>query len=139
MNLETEFLKMTPQEFERVTTMTDRWEAAVNKLVGMTEDGLLRWAPNDLLRHLRPDMALIGDAYVATVNGKQVAIYEYRYKYFRDAKHRVWETGLRIEFITPNLEREWTWPATHSRFLLLETIRYGGSQANQFLERFLTQ
>lgn len=118
---------------------TDRWEAAVKKLIGMTENGELQWAPNDSLRRLRQDVELVGDAYVATVDGKQVAIYEYRYQCFTDTDRWVLDSGLRIEFITPKLECEWTWPATRSRYLLLETIRYGVSQANQFLERFLTQ
>jgi hypothetical protein len=113
------------------------WEAAVKKLAEQTEAGMIKWSQNTRVASLRKQVH--GDGYEAVVQGRHVLVYEYRYRDFIDSEEYEWEDDVAIEFVTPQLELEYRWPATPYRRYLLDSIRYQVSGADKFLERFLSE
>ena len=112
---------------------------AVDKLIQMTRDDELHWLPSHDLCRRRSDTDFVGPAYLTDVDGKKVAIYEYRFQSFTDADEWHWDTGVTIEFVDQNYEPEWVWPSAKGRFGLLDAVRYQTSAADDFLNRFLAK
>jgi hypothetical protein len=117
------------------------WDSATDKLIELTESGRIRWEP----AHQMPSASdhgnaseLVGPAYVATVEEKRVAVYEYRYRLYTDADEWHWSTEIAVGFVDNNDQMEWEWPSPRRRSALLDAIRYQQSGAEQFLDRLLT-
>lgn len=122
--------------------MSNRWEEAVAKLVRMTESGQISWQPTYKLHERRGHGAeIVGPAYVADVQGKRVAVYEFGYDEDEssDSSSADWDSGVAMEFVDENFETEWVWPASGERWALLEAIRYRASGADRFLDAFLAE
>jgi len=121
-------------------TTIDRWELAVNKLADMTRRGELTWTPTSNIAP--PDAAsanLVGPAFVACVNGKYIAVYEYRYKYFTGEDEWYWESDTAIQFVDARTHAtEWLWPSPRGREQLLDAIRYEHVGADAFLDSLLS-
>ncbi len=117
--------------------VADRWTMAVKKLIQMTRDGELRWRPSHELCGRCKETDIVSPAYLAEVDGKRVAIFEYRFMSFTDAEVWHWDTGVTIEFVDQNHESEWVWPSPQGRFELLDAVRYQAAEADDFLNRFL--
>jgi hypothetical protein len=112
---------------------------AVEKLIELTRNGELRWRPSHELCRRRSGTNFFGPAYIADVDGKQVAVFEYRFQNFTDVDEWHWDTGVTVEFVDQNYETEWVWPSPPGRFALLDAVRYQASEADDFLNRFLAK
>ncbi len=123
-------------------TTTDKhskWNDATQRLIDKTDSGELTWVSNHELCQRRADESeFIGPAYLTEFGGKQIAVYEYRYKNYIDADEWFWDTGVSIEFVNSELETEWRWPSPTGRMMLLDSIRYKTANADTFLHQLLT-
>lgn len=118
--------------------MVDRWRLAVQKLTDLTRSGDLKWkASHEFCRHRQRDLDCVGPAFLAKVNDKDIALYEFRYKDQNEPNDMSWNTGIAIEFIDPNYEPEWVWPGVDEHYALLDEVRKQTSHANEFLASFL--
>ncbi|HTN00858.1 MAG TPA: hypothetical protein VL132_03225 [Planctomycetaceae bacterium] len=112
------------------------WDIAVDKLIRLTEVGQLKW--HEVRLPLRPLMQdFVGPQYVAEVEGKHIAVYEYSFPSESDEYGKVTSSMIRIEFVTSAGEPVWVWPVSKGRRQLLDAVRRQGTDANQFLEAFL--
>lgn len=122
--------------------MSDQWEAATRKLIQLTREGQLDWEPDRQIASQRGhDCEVIGVPYVAETGGKRIAVYEYHVPQWDEVGHVVPCTGsnVRIEFVDETGAAEWSWPSPKGRYELLEEIRYRQSEAEQFLNTFLSR
>ncbi|MDB5348324.1 MAG: hypothetical protein JWP89_6701 [Schlesneria sp.] len=118
--------------------MADRWTMAAEKLIALTQAGEVQWQPSQDISRRRSTADIVGPAYVAEVDGKQIAVFEYQFKNFHDEDEWHWDTGVTVEFVDENYDTEWVWPSTGgSRFALLDAVRYQAAAADDFLSRFL--
>jgi hypothetical protein len=114
----------------------EQWARAAEKLIQLTEDGKLNWITNRFPAILRED--ILGETiYSASVQGRWIAVYEYRYKDFSDSEEFSWCNDIAIEFVDFNGGLEWRWPTVHNRVQLLDAIRAKVCGANDFLKQFL--
>jgi hypothetical protein len=113
------------------------WAPAVKKLVALTESGELQW---DRLSHmLSREEEIVGDVFRATVQSREIVVYEYRFKNYQDEDTWSWDTDVAIEFVRGGGELEWRWPETPSRWALIDAIRAQLARAPDFLRRFLAE
>lgn len=114
------------------------WAPAVAKLVALTESRELTW---DRFFHTPPrDHDIVGDTmFRANVQGRYIAVYEYRFKTYEDEDTWSWETEVAVEFVKSEGELQWRWPATSYRWALIDAIRAQVAGAPQFLEKFLAE
>lgn len=112
------------------------WDFAVEKLIRLTEGGQLQWHEAKLpLRPLMQDF--VGPQYMAEVEGRHIAVYEYAFPTESDEYGKFTSSMIRIEFVTPAGDPVWVWPVSKGRRQLLDAVRKQGTEANQFLEAFL--
>ncbi len=114
------------------------WDQAVEKLVRLTEAGQLRWQETSIpLRPLMHDF--VGPVYVADVEGRRVAVYEYSFFTDNDDFGKFVDRSIRIEFVDVDGKPMWTWPVSRGRSQLLDAIRYQSVNGDSFLGSFLEQ
>lgn len=113
---------------------TSKWSEVVAKLITQTQDGTCLWGQYPLAQREN----LVGEVYVASVDGKGIAVYEYRYQnYISDFDSYAWTNDVAIEFVSPGGELVWRFPELPNRLELLEAVRFQVSGAESFLKRFL--
>jgi hypothetical protein len=110
-----------------------QWEKAVEKLLEQTNNGNIRWKAIDSLKR----DGIQGQAYVVSVAGRTIAVYEHQYKYYADEFAWEWKNTVAVEFVDENLELQWRWPASTIRWSLIDAIRFQVSNASRFIEEFL--
>jgi len=119
----------------------DSWTRAVRKLVRLTESGEITWAPFPQLvstrKHLQEDIE--GEPFCANVEGRPIAVYQYRFKRYEDEDTWSWESDVAVEFVNTDGQLEWRWPATAYRWELLEAVRGQVAGASHFLRSFLRE
>jgi hypothetical protein len=117
---------------------TDRWNAAVRKLIDLTESESLTWKATDDIGLARAGECLVaGPAYIADVDDRTIAIYE-AVLAEDDGNIHFGDTFTVIEFVDDRCRRQWKWPVSGPlAYELIETIRYKTSKADSFLSTFL--
>ena len=114
------------------------WDKAVEKLIRLTEGGQLAWTECRL--PLRPLMQeYVGAQYVAEVEGRRVAVYEYAFPTESDDFGKYMDRSIGIEFIDQEGKPVWTWPVSQGRAQLLDAIRYQSVKGDSFLGSFLEE
>jgi hypothetical protein len=114
------------------------WDAAIEKLIALTEHDEIDWEPWDEFRG-RGEDAAVPPAFRTEVNGRNVAIYEYRFKYYTDSDEWEYHTDIAIEFIDPSGRLEYAWQGSpYARRRLLDAIRYRAAHVDDFLKEFLS-
>ena len=113
------------------------WNAAVRKLLSLTEAGQVTWRRYQELPSKRENTQ--GEAFCTELQGRRIAVYEYRFRSYEDEDSWSWETEVGVEFVTFDGELEWRWPATSSRWELIDAIRGQVAGAPDFLRRFLEE
>jgi hypothetical protein len=122
-----------------MTTGTS-WDAATDRVIELTESGEIRWQPLQRIPSASQhgnSSELIPPAFVAVVQEKRLAVYEYRFQFYTDADEWHWETEVAIVFVNEDDHIEWEWPSPRRRRALLEAIRYQHSGAESFLDKLL--
>jgi len=118
------------------------WEQATQRLIDLTESGQLKWEVNAHIKSQRENVE--GDVYLANVQGRFIAVYEYKYQYYDEESSSGtsgWEmrNEVAIEFVDAIGVLQYRWPAVPGRWRLLDAIRCLVSGAQAFLKTFLTQ
>ena len=113
------------------------WAPAVKKLVALTESGELTWNRCVELPPRAEDVQ--GDAFQTDVRGREIVVYEYRFRNFVDEDKYVWETDVAVEFVDHEGRVQWRWPSTPYHRHLLDAIRGQVARAPEFLREFLAQ
>jgi|GEM_PF-2290092 len=120
--------------------MADDWDRAVRKLIELTEAGSIRWETVPRLGGDRDrNLQQIGPAYVSTVNGRRIAVYEFQELSWVEELEKMMPgaSKVAVEFVNEALEPIWKWPAPDFRWELLDSIRYQQADGNEFLKSFL--
>lgn len=113
-----------------------KWDSVVWKLVQQTDAGQLRWEPTPA--PTEPSQGRqVGPAYLTTVEGKLIRIFEYEYPTSQDGETFYPVRDVAIEFTNSDGDGLWTFPRTEARWKLWNLVRYKAVEADQFLERFL--
>ncbi len=112
-----------------------QWEKAIKKLLDLTHSRKLEWTTLELLER----DGIQGHAYVAAVQDRFIAVYEFQYKSYHDEDSWEWDNEVAIEFVDNNFNLEWRWPASPLRWRLLDEIRFQSSHASDFIEKFLEE
>jgi len=129
-------------------TTESEWEQAIEKLIIMTESRQLIWQADPKTKSRRENVE--GDVYVAKVQGRNIAVYEYRFPYYDEDSSGCsssvgaisgWEmrNEVAIEFVDESGVLQYRWPAVAGRWTLLDIIRCAVSGAQDFLKTFLAQ
>ncbi|MEX2317336.1 MAG: hypothetical protein WD669_09310 [Pirellulales bacterium] len=115
------------------------WDDAIGKLAAMTEQGAIKWELHESFHGRGEDIA-ISPAFIAEVNGRNVLLYEYKYKYFTDVDEWTWQTDVAVEFVDDEGRLEYTWQGSRgSRQRLLDAIRYRAAHVDDFFKEFLRE
>lgn len=120
-----------------MTTDEKEWDGATRVLIRLTQDGELKWRIDNNLPKKREH--IVGRAYVAPYESKMIAIYQYKYQYYKDEDDYDWLNDVAIEFVDDDGDCEWQWPKVESRWELLEAVRYKNSGAGSFLKTLLAK
>ena len=117
---------------------SEKWADAIEKVTKMTDQGSLNWqqAGGIPMPNLVRDDVL-GDIYVATVQGRWMAIYEYRDKSYLDDTNWHWEDAVAVEFIDNTGKLQWRWPFYPAAWQLLDAVKRQVTGADDFLRQFL--
>ena len=86
---------------------------------------------------LREDLE--GDPFHATVEGRPIAVYQYRFKRYEDEDTWFWESEVAVEFVGADGQLQWRWPATPYRWELIDAVRGQVAGAPGFLRSFLAE
>jgi len=113
----------------------EMWEQAINKLVSVTCSGSLEWQIDEPISS--PAGAVTGHVYTSYVQGRKLAVYEFRYRYFTDEDEWELVPDVAIDFVTEDGTLEYRWPKLGPRWTLIDAIRRSVSGADEFLESFL--
>lgn len=114
------------------------WEGAVKKLLRLTESGEQSWQCAPGLDEERENV--VGDAFVAEVQGRHIMVYQYRFKAYTDEDTWSWEERVAIEFVEfrdNEFVTQWRWPTSPYGWRLLDAIRSQTARAPEFLRAFL--
>ena len=113
------------------------WDAAIEKLITMTEQGELEWRTVVGFQPRGEDI-LVPPAFEADVRGRRLRVYEYEFKHYTDADEYNWQTGVAIEFVNERGGLEYTWPGGYFyRSRLIAAIRFQAAHVGEFLQEFL--
>jgi hypothetical protein len=112
-----------------------KWERVVAKLVEDTKAGATIWRREDNLSRRRQDV--VGAAYVTSVAGKTVGIFESTYRHYTDEDEYETRNMVTVEFLGKDHVAEWTFPETNIHWKLLESVRYQAAGADDFAAALL--
>ena len=119
-------------------SLSNKASRTVLKLNDMTKSGDLVWKnwpyPIDSLSGMEK---ITGNAYVASVSGKQFRIYKYQVRNYTDEDTWDWLPRIRLEFIDENGNGGWQFPADGRIVDLMETVLFKTSGASDFFDVFL--
>jgi len=115
------------------------WEQAVQRLIRLTHASELIWQINPHTKSQRENVE--GEVYVASVQGRPIAVYQYRFPYYvEDMDQPDQRSEVAIEFIDISTGAlQYRWPAVPGRWVLLDTVTCVVSGAQDFLKQFLAQ
>lgn len=113
------------------------WDEVVSKLIRMTENGQLRWSVDPRLNGLRE--GVVGRAYAASFHERVIAIYEIRYKSYRDEDTWDWDTGVVVEFIDNDANSEWQLPSSPKFWKLLDVVKFQVAGVDKLLKELLAE
>ena len=115
------------------------WDAAIEKLIAMTERGELEWEAIEDFDGRGEDVA-VRPAFDARVRGRKVRVYEYQYKHYTDSDEWTWTTEVAIEFVDEQGNFEYGWQGRFgTRRRLLDAVRYRAAHVGEFLQEFLQE
>ena len=113
------------------------WPEVVSKLILLTENGKLKWSADPRLNKLRE--IVVGRAFAANFHERTIAIYEMRYKSYRDEDTWDWDSGLVLEFIDEDGNSEWQIPSSPNLWKLLDVVKFQVAGVNKILKELLAE
>ncbi|KAA0229536.1 hypothetical protein EDS67_10905 [candidate division KSB1 bacterium] len=132
----------------------NKWDEAIAKMIQLTQEGKLKWAPLSSFDHLkkRPD-DLIEIGFEATFNKKNLALYKRMFKNLRIKKlsladalagsasniEEFWDAEIIMQFLSSAGRPLWEYPSVNLLKDLMSVVQYQVAGVNEFLKEILNE
>lgn len=118
---------------------TNREERFISKLIKDTQNGEIEWETDDTRITLPSSERRVSKIYRTEINGKNLRLYEYNIKYFRDEDEWDWVERVRLEIIDEENDSIFEFGYDYSLYKLYYAIRKASSGADEFMKEFLNE